>query len=135
MKRDAADYGHLVAGAGNKGQRGAVNEATAAPAGVSSPYGALAPPDGAGEDDMEDDRTPGWVGGLGRAPAGTGRGRGRGGRNTGRGRSTGGRSTGRGGRGKKRQKQADSEDDDNSDSGEEYQPKNKSTRKRLPMTR
>lgn len=133
MKRDAADYGHLVAGAGKKGQSQA-DEAEAPASGDGSPDGGLASPDGAVNDGREDNRTPGWVEGLGRAPAGARRGRGRGGRSTGRGRSTGGRSTGRGGgRGTKRRKQADSEGSSGSD--EEYEPRGMTTRKKLPMTR
>lgn len=131
MKRDAADYGHLVAGPGKKGQRQA--DGTEAPAGGNDALeGDLASPDGAADEGGEDDRTPGWVEGLGRAPAGAGRGRGRGGRSTGRGRSTGGRG---GGRAKKRRKQADSEGSSGSDGDEEYQPRAKTARKKLPMTR
>ncbi|PRW45458.1 nipped-B isoform X2 [Chlorella sorokiniana] len=140
MKRDSADYGHLVRHRAAAADGEAPGSAEAAAEGDAS--GVASP---GGEPDDGDDRTPNWMEGLGRAPAG-GSGRGRG-RSTGRGRggkggrSTGGRSTtggGRGkGRGKKRRKAASSEDEEEEEyvgSDDEYQPRPKSTRKRLPMT-
>ncbi|PSC68988.1 nipped-B B isoform X2 [Micractinium conductrix] len=141
MARDSADYGHLVAApkAAKGGVRGG-EEADGAPDAAGGDGGS--PGGAAGE---EDDRTPGWVEGLGRAPAGakTGRGRGRGSAG-GRGRgSTGGRGRGaatggRGGR-RKRRKGGSSEESGGEESEGEYAPaaRAKSTRKavkRLPMT-
>jgi hypothetical protein len=144
MKRDSADYDHLPLQPGTGGKHGGgglggSEEGEGADT-VMSP--------GAEEGD---DTTPRWLDGVGRAPGGTGRGgvgRGRGGRSTG-GRSTGGGRGGgsrrgtTGGRGKKRRKAAaDSSDEDEDgsggggggDSGEEYEPRPRTTRKRLPMT-
>jgi hypothetical protein len=140
MKRDSADYGHLVAPPA-KGRKGGSHEAEAPDSNGNAGVDVASP----GGEGGGDEATPEWMDGLGKLAAragATGRGgRGRGGRSTGRG-GRGGRSAGRGRGstgGRKRKPAASSEEEDDSDGmeGDNFAPiaRAASTRKRLPMTK